>query len=187
MALLQSPAGEKAFLFAAMHSDRARQFVIRLGWNLRVDECGWETDEYDDGRSEIILVSSGASHLASCRLRSANDGTMLEDHFSAIFPKGSAIVASNRGNFFELSRLVTSPELSHRRREVALRELARQLQYAMAARPVGVRLFAVTFGSALRLMARRGINCACLDESYLGGERIFLVEVLPEGGRWEPE
>lgn len=179
MVLLQSSASEKAFSVAAMHSDRARQFVMRLGWNLVVDQYGWESDEYDDGKSEIFLVSSGVMHLTSCRLRAAKYGTMLEDHFSEQFPKGCSIVASNRTNFYELSRLVTNPDLCHRRREIALDELIRQLRGAMAAKPVGTRFLAIAFGSALRLMARRGIHCECLDESNLGGERIFLIEVRP--------
>ena len=179
MVLLQSSASEKAFSIAAMHSDRARQFVIRLGWNLRVDQCGWESDEYDDGRSEILLVSSGALHLASCRLRSARHGTMLEDHFSTLFPGVCATVASNRDNFYELSRLVTSPDLCRRQREISLGELAVSLRSVMVSKPSGTRFFAVTFGPALRLMARRGIQFFCLDESRLGNEPIFLVEVRP--------
>lgn len=178
MALLQSAAGKNVFSVAAMHSDRAKQFVVRLGWNLKVNQCGWELDEYDDERSEVLLVSSGALHLASCRLRPAQYGTMLEEHFSALFPKACAIVASNRDKFYELSRLVTNPDLCRRRREAALSNLNLKLLNAMAAKPIGARFLAITFGPALRLMAWRGIQFSRLDESYLDGERIFVVEVM---------
>lgn len=177
--VLQGLANDKLFSIAAMHSDRARQFVTRLGWNLKVDQCGWESDEYDDERSEIFLISSGALHLASCRLRSAQHGTMLEDHFSALFPEVCAIVSSNRDVFCELSRLVTNPDLCRQRREMALDELVIKLRRAMAAKPVGTRFVAVTFWPALRLMLRRGVQFSRLGESCLGDERIFAIEILP--------
>ena len=181
MTLLQRPVSDEAFSIAAMHSDRARQFVTRLGWNLVVDKYGWEYDEYDDGRSEIFLVSSDAMHLASCRLRAAKYGSMIEDHFSEVFPNGSAMVASNRNNFYEISRFVTSPDLCRQRRETALDKLVQQLHRAMATKPVGSRFLAVTFRSGLRLIARRGIHCACLDEAYLADKRICLIEVRASG------
>ena len=45
MVLVQKKDAEREFLIAGMHSDRARQFVTRLGWDLRTDEFGWEVDE----------------------------------------------------------------------------------------------------------------------------------------------
>jgi len=38
-----------------MFPDRADQFRIRLGWDIHVDENGFETDAYDDQNSLYVV------------------------------------------------------------------------------------------------------------------------------------
>ena len=178
MVLAQRKDAEREFLIAGMYSDRARQFVTRLGWDLRIDEFGWEVDEYDDCHSEVIMVSLGVLHQASCRLRPAFHGTMLEDHFSNVFRSGRKIISSARDDFFELSRLVTSPDLRHSQRSSALAALLEKVKSAMEKKPRESRVFAVVFRQVYKLIKRYGIECICLEEATLGRDSIMLVEII---------
>lgn len=66
----------------SMFSDRRRQFAERLKWDLRVNERGWEQDEYDRMNPLYILVErEDGSHGASMRVMPTIGRTMVNDHF----------------------------------------------------------------------------------------------------------
>lgn len=67
----------------AMFTDRASQFVGRLGWNLSVDGSGWERDDYDRMNPlYIILERPDGGHAASMRVMPTLGRTMVNDHFA---------------------------------------------------------------------------------------------------------
>lgn len=65
-----------------MHEDRAWQFKERLGWDVTVDENGWEIDEYDAlNPLYVIWEKQDGSHGGSMRLLPTTGQTMVNDHF----------------------------------------------------------------------------------------------------------
>jgi len=70
-------------LRASMHRDRATQFATRLGWEVTVDENGWERDEYDDMNPlYVIWVHPDGTHGGSMRFLPTTARTMVSDHFA---------------------------------------------------------------------------------------------------------
>ncbi|MCK0120211.1 autoinducer synthase [Loktanella sp. F6476L] len=70
-------------LQASMHRDRADQFKRRLGWEVTVDDRGWEIDEYDrDDTLYVIWVMPDGTHGGSMRFVPSSGQTMVNDHFS---------------------------------------------------------------------------------------------------------
>jgi len=70
-------------LLKSMHLDRADQFKRRLGWDVSVDEEGWETDEYDrDHTLYVIWVMRDGTHGGSMRFIPSFGQTMVNDHFA---------------------------------------------------------------------------------------------------------
>ncbi|MEL7301923.1 MAG: acyl-homoserine-lactone synthase [Pseudomonadota bacterium] len=66
----------------SMHEDRAWQFKTRLGWDVTVDENGWETDAYDAlNPLYVIWENQDGSHGGSMRLLPTTGPTMVNDHF----------------------------------------------------------------------------------------------------------
>ncbi|MEO0676447.1 MAG: acyl-homoserine-lactone synthase [Pseudomonadota bacterium] len=66
-----------------MHEDRAWQFKERLGWDVSVDEKGWEIDEYDAlNPLYVIWEKPCGSHGGSMRLLPTTGQTMVNDHFT---------------------------------------------------------------------------------------------------------
>ncbi|MFK7940249.1 MAG: acyl-homoserine-lactone synthase [Roseovarius sp.] len=67
----------------SMFRDRADQFKIRLGWEVTVDENGFERDEYDDlNPLYVIWQNKSGHHGGSMRLLPTDGPTMICDHFS---------------------------------------------------------------------------------------------------------
>lgn len=67
----------------AMFRDRADQFKRRLGWDVTVDENGFERDEYDDlNPLYVIWERPDGSHGGSMRFLPSTGRTMVNDHFS---------------------------------------------------------------------------------------------------------
>ena len=70
-------------LQASMHRDRAVQFSERLKWEVRVDEKGWERDEYDDMNPlYVIWENTDGTHGGSMRFLPTTERTMVNDHFA---------------------------------------------------------------------------------------------------------
>lgn len=69
-------------LAATMFRDRADQFKTRLGWDVTVDEDGFERDEYD-GLNPLYVIweEPDGSHGGSMRFLPTTGRTMVNDHF----------------------------------------------------------------------------------------------------------
>lgn len=66
----------------SMFRDRAAQFHERLGWDVTVDERGWERDAYDDlNPLYVIWETEDGSHGGSMRFLPTTGQTMVNDHF----------------------------------------------------------------------------------------------------------
>ena len=73
----------------SMFRDRADQFVRRLGWDVHVDQYGWEHDEYDMlNPLYVICESREGKHLGSMRFLPTTGRNMIEDHFSHLLNGG---------------------------------------------------------------------------------------------------
>ncbi|CAN0592312.1 unnamed protein product [Ectocarpus sp. 12 AP-2014] len=65
-----------------MFKDRAVQFHDRLGWEVEVDDTGFERDSYDDQNPlYIIWEKPDGTHGGSLRLLPTTGPHMLADHF----------------------------------------------------------------------------------------------------------
>jgi acyl homoserine lactone synthase len=69
-------------LAADMFRDRTLQFRDRMGWDVRVDALGWETDQYD-GRDPLYVVAEDGTggHAGSMRFLPTTGPNMLADVF----------------------------------------------------------------------------------------------------------
>ncbi|MGB0797901.1 MAG: acyl-homoserine-lactone synthase [Planktomarina sp.] len=66
-----------------MFQDRAKQFRDRMGWDVTVNEAGFELDEYDEQNPlYVICADSLGDHAGSLRLLPTTGDTMVNDHFS---------------------------------------------------------------------------------------------------------
>ena len=65
-----------------MFRDRADQFRDRLGWDVTVDEHGFERDEYDDMNPlYVIWQRADGTHGGSMRFLPTVGACMVNDHF----------------------------------------------------------------------------------------------------------
>ena len=93
-------------LAASMFRDRNVQFVERLGWQLQVDQNGFERDEYDDlNPVYVIIENEDGLHDASLRLMPTTGRTMINEYFLGALG-GHAI---RRTNTWECTRFCISP------------------------------------------------------------------------------
>jgi len=70
-------------LQSTMFLDRADQFKKRLGWDVSVDDAGYERDEYDAiNPLYVIWERPDGTHGGSMRLLPTVGSTMVNDHFS---------------------------------------------------------------------------------------------------------
>lgn len=73
-------------LLGKMFEARKRLFADRLGWDVTVDDRGWETDQYDPiNPLYLIATDDEGTHLGSLRLLPTTGDTMLRDVFSSVF------------------------------------------------------------------------------------------------------
>ena len=67
----------------SMFRDRASQFRDRLGWEVSVDDNGWERDEYDAlNPLYVIWEEPGGQHGGSMRFLPTSGRTMVNEHFA---------------------------------------------------------------------------------------------------------
>ena len=112
-----------------MFEARKRVFVDALGWQLRAPGSWLEVDEFDTEHA-VYLIATGQSggHEASLRLLPTERPHMMSEIFPNLCPGG----VERSARTWEISRLVTSPDLPrgtsvfamHRRLAVALLEFA---------------------------------------------------------------
>lgn len=73
-----------------MFLDRADQFKTRLKWDVKVDERGWECDEYDAiNPLYVIWETPNGCHGGSMRFLPTTGPTMVNDHFSHLIGGGT--------------------------------------------------------------------------------------------------
>jgi len=93
-------------LAESMFRDRAEQFKYRLGWDVKVNEYGWERDEYDDlNPIYIISVDHKGRHAGSMRTLPTIGRTMINEHFRHL-TDDVAIVSPS---IWECTRFCLSP------------------------------------------------------------------------------
>lgn len=69
-------------LARTMFRDRADQFKTRLGWDVTIDQNGFERDEYDDlNPLYVIWEEPDGSHGGSMRFLPTTGRTMVNEHF----------------------------------------------------------------------------------------------------------
>lgn len=72
-------------LKTTMFQDRAKQFSIRRGWDVEVDENGEEIDSYDAlNPLYVIWETIDGRHGGSMRFLPTTGQTMINDHFSHV-------------------------------------------------------------------------------------------------------
>ena len=68
-----------------MFRDRAEQFSRRLGWDVSVDEQGFERDQYDAlNPLYVVWERADGTHGGSMRLLPTTGRTMAAEHFSHV-------------------------------------------------------------------------------------------------------
>lgn len=83
--LYANDLGQYPMLRDTMFRDRAVQFHDRLGWQVTVDENGFERDEYDAlNPLYVIWQRPDGTHGGSMRFLPTTGRTMVNDHFLAL-------------------------------------------------------------------------------------------------------
>jgi acyl homoserine lactone synthase len=76
----------------SMFRDRADQFKTRLGWDVNVDENGFERDQYDDlNPLYVIWENADGTHGGSMRFLPTTGRTMVNEHFTDILGGGTIV------------------------------------------------------------------------------------------------
>lgn len=74
----------------SMFRDRADQFKTRLGWEVSIDENGFEKDQYDDlNPLYVIWEQADGTHGGSMRFLPTTGRTMVNEHFTDILGGGT--------------------------------------------------------------------------------------------------
>lgn len=75
-----------------MFRDRADQFRERLGWEVSVDENGFEKDEYDaENPLYVIWEMPDGTHGGSMRFLPTTGKVMVNDHFAHVMGGGAVV------------------------------------------------------------------------------------------------
>lgn len=87
--MLRYVYGDQLHLFPrlrdSMFRDRADQFATRLGWDVSVDDQGFERDQYDAlNPLYVIWERADGTHGGSMRLLPTTGRTMVSEHFTHI-------------------------------------------------------------------------------------------------------
>jgi acyl homoserine lactone synthase len=149
-----------------MFRDRAEQFKERLGWEVHVDENGFETDEYDglDPLYAIWELPDG-THGGSMRFLPTVGRTMVNDHFQFLTDN----VRIESPLIWECTRFCLSPK-AERRVTAGLVIAADDLmaQYALTS-------FVGVFDSRMvRIYNTLGVNLDQLGASGEGRDQICV-------------
>lgn len=153
-------------LSQTMFRDRAAQFRGRLGWDVKVDERGFEKDEYDDKDSTyIVLEQDDGRHAGSIRLRPMVKPTMLVDHFSHL----ADVTPFQRMDTWECTRFCLSPNAPYRTANLLLAGI----EAFTLSRNVHA-LVAVYDKRVQRVYRRLGVAPLVLGQSALGPEQVFV-------------
>lgn len=163
-----------AALSHSIFSDRGRQFVDRLNWNLCVTPQGLEVDEYDDDHSRYITIHDRYRHLGSCRVRPIKAGTMLVDHFLGTFPEAIGFLSMQKGRVYELTRFCRAPDIAVEDSKQMLDRLAVALdRFRDANRLTG--FVAVVFPQIARFLDSIGVRYLTVSRSRMDGKPVHLI------------
>lgn len=94
-----------------MHVQRRQIFAEALGWAaMRINERGEEIDEYDDEKTNYLLVLDDCGSVqASLRMRPVDEKCMIFDHFPHLIEGGPEAV--RHAHLWEGSRYLIMPHL----------------------------------------------------------------------------
>ena len=161
-------------LASSIFADRSAQFVGRLGWDLCVNADGHETDEYDAEGTTYLVVHRGARHLGSCRVRAVSRGTMLLDHFRAVFPLAEAFLSGQGRKVWELTRFCRAPGATASEARQMLAEMAEMLdEFRDRHRLTG--FVAVVYPEVGRFLESIGVRYLRLAVSEIDGREAHLI------------
>lgn len=92
-----------------MHAVRKQVFVDQLKWDLPVIDGLYEADEYDRDDTIYLIVADAesGSHLGSVRLLATDGPHLLGDKFPQLCADG----VPSGSDIFEITRMVTRPDL----------------------------------------------------------------------------
>lgn len=157
-----------------MFRDRANQFRDRLGWDVSVDENGFERDEYDDlNPLYVIWERADGTHGGSMRFLPTTARTMVNDHFTYLTDG----VEIRSPLIWECTRFCLAPD-ADRRVSAGLVLGADELMRNMCLEHfIGVYDRRMT-----RVYAMLGINLTILGSKGEGTDAISvgLLELTPE-------
>lgn len=157
-----------------MFRDRANQFRDRLGWEVSVDENGFERDEYDDlNPLYVIWERADGTHGGSMRFLPTTARTMVNDHFTHLTDG----VEIRSPLIWECTRFCLAPD-ADRRVSAGLVLGADEVMRNMCLEHfVGVYDIRMT-----RIYAMLGIDLTILGTKGEGNEAINvgLLELTPE-------
>ncbi|MEM7641890.1 MAG: acyl-homoserine-lactone synthase [Pseudomonadota bacterium] len=104
--LYASELADHPDLAADMFRDRTTQFRDRMGWDVRVDALGWETDAYDMLDPLYVLAEDDeGGHAGSMRFLPTTGQTMLAD----VFPHLTGGGPIRSGRIWESTRFCLAP------------------------------------------------------------------------------
>jgi acyl homoserine lactone synthase len=82
MQLWVGQLGDNEHLLGKMFRDQATIFRDRMGWDVSVDDRGYEMDEYDiEGLTLYTILHEDGVHQASPRITPVTEACMALDHF----------------------------------------------------------------------------------------------------------
>lgn len=154
----------------SMLRDRATQFIERHQWDLPLASGGREIDEFDAPGTLYCIIEERQAHLASVRLRPAQEGSMLERHFRPLW----AAFGPELREEWEVTRLLVSPGQGggHAIGELLIGLCGLCLQRSIPS------FFGVIFPSVARTLTWAGWPPHVLGRLERGGETLLLA-------RWE--
>ena len=150
----------------SMFRDRADQLATRLGWQVAVDDRGFEKDSYD-ALDPLYVIWQGQDglHRGSMRLLPTTGPTMIADHFAALL-QGRRLASRS---IWECTRFCLAPEADGR---VAA---GLMLGGGEVMRGYGITQFAGVFDARMvRIYRQIGASPKELGSAGIGRDRIAL-------------
>lgn len=170
-----------------MFRDRAQQFKTRLGWEVSVDEDGFERDEYDDMNPlYAIWERPDGTHGGSMRFLPTVERTMVNDHFG--FLTDGVVIESPL--IWECTRFCLAPNADRRITAglvIAADDLMRQFaltSFVGVFDPRMVRIYK-TLGVSLDLLGTSGEEKDAISVGLLHLMETHRNRVLSRAGMTE--
>ena len=166
-------------IFPSLGTDRRRQFIDRLQWDLRVGCDGVEVDDYDVAGTTYIAAHHQGQHFGSCRVRPLSLSNMIADHFSECFSSAQWFLDQYRADLLEITRFCRSPDITRVQCKLMLDGM-RVAMETVRRRYSADGFVAVVHPGVARLMRINGIPVICVAEGSLNdGSECLLVFIGP--------